>query len=239
MSDYKKIIKLYEECGDDIGEVSYIQHYGSDRMILNSAKVSYGKEIEEIKDKDVKLIKYLLDNHHSSPLESCGVTFKFTVPMFIKQQHARHRTWKWWAANEISRRYTSENIQFYMPQVYRKPHEKDKQASVEDWFHPDMKNYSNQSANDLIAQHVKNSLSLYEALLSSEVAREMARMVLPQNLYTEYYGTCNLNNLLHFLTLRNSEHSQWEIRVVAQAVEEILTDLFPITMGLVKNDQNT
>lgn len=229
---YEKTIKLYETCGDDVGEVNYIQHYGSDMMIVNAARVSYGKEIEEIQDKDVKLIKFLLEHQHSTPLEHCGITLKFTVPLFVSKQHMRHRVWSY---NEKSMRYTSENIKFYMPKVYRKPHEKDKQASTDEWFHPNMSAYSNQSANSLIERHVRNSISLYNALLESGVVREMARMVLPQNMYTEYYGTCNLSNLLKFLSLRETWHAQWEIRMVASAIREILTDLFPITMSLVSD----
>ncbi|MDP3986696.1 MAG: FAD-dependent thymidylate synthase [Nanoarchaeota archaeon] len=229
MSSYEKSIKLYGEVGDYIGEVSYVDNMGDDKKIINAARVSYGKEIEEIKEKDVTLLKYLMDNKHTSPFEHCSVTFRFSVPLFVRSQHMRHRTW---AFNEKSRRYSSEDIKFYEPQSFRSPHKEDIQASNEEKFDPDMSKYSTQSAYNLICEHHDRSFRLYDALLDAGVAREMARGVLPQNLYTEYYGTCNLHNLMNFLNLRNSEHAQYEIRQVAKAIQEILCDLFPITMKL-------
>lgn len=226
---YEKTIKLYSKVGDDIGEISFIQNMGSDVTILNAARVSYGKEIEEIKEKDIVLLKYLLDNEHTSVFEHCVVTFKFITTLFTRSQHMRHRTWSY---NEISRRYSSENLRFYEPELFRPPHKEDRQASEEEWFVPDMSKYSNRSAYDLICQHHDNSLYLYNALLEAGICREMARGILPQNLYTEYYGTCNLNNLFKFLHLRNSEHAQWEIRQIAKAIQEILCDLYPITMKI-------
>ncbi len=227
---YEKTIKLYQIVSDDIGSVSYVDHMGTDKTIVNAARVSYGKEIEEIREKDKALIRYLMDNQHVSPYEHCTVTFRFTVPLFVARQHQRHRTWSYWSINEISRRYTDENIQFYEPSQFRRGSDgEDKQSSGE-WFQPDMKDYSALPAESLIMLHHDSCFRLYERLLESGVAREMARQVLPVSLYTEYYGTCDLNNLFKFLELRTTEHAQWEMRQAALAVEEILRDLFPIAM---------
>ena len=98
--------------GDTVGAVEYISHMGSDLSVVNAARVSFGAEKEEVDEKDIKLINYLMAHNHSSPFEHCTITFRFTVPLFIRSQHHRHRTW---AYNEISRRYTSVDIQFYEP----------------------------------------------------------------------------------------------------------------------------
>ena len=118
-----KGIELYD---DGIGHVEYVEHMGSDLSIVNSARVSFGKHKEELDGKDKKLIKYLIKHKHTSTLEHCLVTFRFKVPLFIRSQHHRHRTWSY---NEISRRYTEENLQFYEPRNFRTQHKSNRQAS--------------------------------------------------------------------------------------------------------------
>ena len=95
---------------DDIGAVEYISHMGNDLSVVNSARVSFGVDKKQIDEKDIKLINYLMKHNHSSPFEHCVLTLKFTVPLFIRSQHHRHRTWSY---NEISRRYTSVDMKFY------------------------------------------------------------------------------------------------------------------------------
>ena len=219
-------IDLY---GDDIGRVQLIQHYGDDKMVVNSARVSHGAHKEKIDDRDKKLIKYLIKNRHTSTLEHCGATFKFVVPLFVRSQHHRHRTWSY---NEISRRYTDENLQFYDPDAFRTQHKINRQASNEDeLINPELKHYFYLEASDKVRSHHVNSVTLYDELTAAGVCREQARGVLPQNMYTEYYGTANLSNILKFIDLRLDSHAQWEIQRVGQAVLDILTGLFPITVG--------
>ena len=95
----KTSISLYD---DDIGRVDYVNHMGSDLTVVNSARVSFGVEKQELDGRDKKLINYLIKHKHTSTLEHCHVTFRFTVPLFVRSQHHRHRTWSY---NEISRRY--------------------------------------------------------------------------------------------------------------------------------------
>ena len=121
-----KKVYLYN---DGIGAVEYIQHVGDDRTIVNSARVSFGKEVETIDEKDKKLIKYLIKHKHTSTLEHCFVTFRFTVPLFVRSQHHRHRTWSY---NEISRRYTEVDLNFYEPLEFRTQHKSNRQASNAD-----------------------------------------------------------------------------------------------------------
>jgi len=223
-----KTIFLYD---DGIGRVQYVDHLGDDKTVVNSARVSFGVEKKELDEKDKKLIKYLVEHKHTSTLEHCVLTFKFIVPLFVRSQHHRHRTWSY---NEISRRYTDVDIQFYEPREFRTQHESNRQASNEDdLINPAINGpgfmYS-RSAAERINFHHRASLKLYNALIKEGVCREQARGVLPQNMYTEYYGTVNLNNLMKFIDLRTHEGAQLEIQRVAQACLTIAKELFPITI---------
>ncbi len=228
---YEKTVYIYD---DQIGRVDYISHMGSDLTVVNSARVSFGMERDFVNERDRKLINYLIKHKHSSTLEHCVATFKFTVPLFVRSQHHRHRTWSY---NEISRRYTEKNINFYLPKKFRTQHESNRQASniddlidpiiVRDWSDPD----DGYRASEVIRDLNEKSLELYNKLMANGVCREQARMILPQNLYTEYYGTVNLNNLLKFIDLRTHEGAQWEIQKVAEACLEIGMDLWPTTVS--------
>jgi len=230
--------KIYNIYDDDKGKVEYIQHMGDDLTIVNAARVSFGKEKTELDNRDKKLIKYLINHRHTSTLEHNVVTFRFTVPLFVRAQHHRHRTWSY---NEISRRYTEINLNFYEPKTFRTQHKSNRQASNEDQINPviwpDLADpeYGTQ-ANEAIKNHHKQSISLFNRLLKEGVCREQARGVLPQNMYTEYYGTVNLNNLIKFISLRTHDGAQWEIQKVAEACHSIATDLWPNAMEHFKLD---
>ena len=218
-------IDLY---GDGIGCVEYVQHMGEDITVVNSARVSFGKHKETMDGRDKKLIRYLIKHRHTSTLEHCSITFRFVVPLFVRSQHHRHRTWSY---NEISRRYTEKDISFYEPKEFRTQHKSNRQASnQEELINPEME-FDKTTAHQLVRSHHKRSLRLFDDLLEAGVCREQARGVLPQNLYTEYYGTVNLSNLLKFIDLRTHEGAQWEIQQAALACLEIATELFPETVG--------
>lgn len=228
----EKTIFLYE---DGIGSVSLVDYMGSDITVVNSARVSFGDTKSVMDARDRKLVRYLIKHRHTSTLEHNLITFKFVVPLFVRSQHHRHRTWSY---NEISRRYTDKDIQFYIPKSFRTQHKSNRQASNEkEMINPVITpiiadTYINSS--DAIQKSVDCSLDLFNKLLDGGVCREQARMVLPQNLYTEYYGTVNLNNLLKFIDLRIHEGAQWEIQKVAEACLDIATELFPITVNAYK-----
>ena len=232
---YSKRIEIY---GDNYGRVDYVQHVGNDLTVVNSARVSFGKEKAVLDEKDKRLIRYLIKHRHTSTLEHCSITFRFVVPLYVRSQHHRHRTWSY---NEISRRYTDVNIKFYEPQEFRTQHKSNRQASnAEELIDPQIISgqdpYNNGApyfdpVSKVIRLHHGNCLELFNRLIEAGVCREQARGVLPQNLYTEYYGTVNLNNLLKFIDLRTHMGAQWEIQKVAEACLEIATDLFPETVG--------
>jgi thymidylate synthase (FAD) len=226
-----KSIDLY---GDGIGEVGYVSHMGTDLTVVNSARVSFGVEKENLDLQDVKLIKYLIGHKHTSTLEHNLITFRFKVPLFIRSQHHRHRTWSY---NEISRRYTDVGIEFYEPEGFRTQHKSNRQASSDEIINPSLGGAKKsllpvnlRTAVESVREHHSTSLCLFNQLIEAGVCREQARGVLPQNLYTEYYGTTNLNNLMKFISLRLHDGAQWEIQQVAKACLAIAKDLFPVTV---------
>lgn len=223
-------VELY---GDGIGTVEYVEHMGSDLTIVNSARVSFGKHKEELDEKDEKLIRYLVKHKHTSTFEHNVVTFRFVVPLFVRSQHHRHRTWSY---NEISRRYTDFDLKFYEPPSFRTQHKSNRQASnvdaIDPVVWPDLSDPEfGITASECIKNHHQTSLKLYNDLLNVGVCREQARGILPQSLYTEYYGTCNLSNLLKFIELRTHEGAQWEIQQVANACLDIAQSLWPAAVG--------
>ena len=225
-----KRVELYD---DGIGVVEYVSHMGDDVTVVNAARVSFGKHKERLDDRDKKLIKYLIDHKHTSTLEHNVITFRFVVPLFVRSQHHRHRTWSY---NEISRRYTDVNIQFYEPSAFRTQHKSNRQASnfeemIDPVIIPDLCDTDyGVTASQVVEEHHQKCLMLYNNLVRTGVCREQARGVLPQNMYTEYYGTVNLNNLLKFVALRTHDGAQWEIQQVAKACLHISEQCWPETV---------
>ena len=231
-------IDLYD---DGIGFVEYVQHMGDDLTVVNSARVSFGKHKTELDARDEKLIRYLINHKHTSTLEHCQVTFRVKVPLFIANQHMRHRTW---AYNQISRRYVDTDIQFYEPKSFRTQHKSNRQASnADELIDPELSSaglssiYRHMTAADAINSHHKLSLNLFNHLIEAGVCREQARGVLPQNLYTEYYASVNLGNFLKFIDLRTHEGAQWEIQQLANGMLDIVSKLYPVTVRAYKERQ--
>lgn len=224
---------------DEIGQIELVQSMGEDITVVNSARVSFGVHKELMDNKDKKLVNYLITHKHTSTLEHNIATFRIKVPLFVRSQHHRHRTWSY---NEISRRYTDSDLQFYIPKDYRTQHKSNRQASnVSELINPQMSCYpislESRLCNDAVEHHVHLSLELYHDMMSKGIAREQARMILPQNLYTEYYATANLNNILKFIDLRTHEGAQWEIQKLAEGMLEIISDLWPETVNAYKSNK--
>lgn len=225
---------------DKIGKIELVQHMGDDVTVVNSARVSFGVQKQEIDDKDKKLINYLVKHKHTSTLEHNIATFRIKVPLFVRSQHHRHRTWSY---NEISRRYTESNMSFYLPDSFRTQHKSNRQASnIEEKINPQMDAYpqhlESRSCSEVLLHHCGISMRIFEEMIEKGVAKEQARMILPQNLYTEYYATANLNNILKFISLRDHEGAQWEIQVLAQKMQDIVLDLWPITVESYMKSKN-
>lgn len=211
---------------DGISNIELIAHMGTDESVVRAARVSYAGDHRTGVDKegDAKLIRYLATHGHTSPFEHTALTFYVKCPLFVRSQWHRHRTWSY---NEISRRYTSEKIEFYYPRVLRLQDTKNKQGSLDDY---DFGSLKTMLLDRSMHKVVKTSVKFYNKLIKIGVAREQARMFLPQSLYTEFYATVDLHNLSHFIRLRSDPHAQQEIRVFSDAMRDIARDKFPISM---------
>ena len=203
---------------DGQGWVGLIDHMGTEATFVNAARVSFGKLKKEMDERDIQLTEYLIANKHTSPLEHMVFTFSIHCPLFVRGQWHRHRTWSY---NEISRRYTDFDIEFYTPPKLRRQAKSNRQASFAD------DNFEDEALRKEIEKHHAESFKLYERLLENGVCREQARGVLPQNMMVTFWGTVDLSNLLHFLELRDSEHAQWEIREYAVAIKKLIKPLIP------------
>lgn len=209
--------------GDKIGKLETLSISGSDQDIVDAARVSYDSESRG-EEKDKKLLFYLWKNKHLSPFEMATLKFKVKTPVFVARQWMRHRLFSY---NEISRRYTSEDIKFYYPVKWRKQDYKNKQGSLES------EELDHKVLTKQLTYHNQASLDLYHAMLSDGVSREMARMVLPVNLYTSFIVSGNLRSWLHFVKLRSDEHAQWEIQQYSNWIYEVIILNFPWTYGAI------
>ncbi len=192
-----------------------------DAQIVRAARVSYGKGTKTVRE-DEKLIRYLLEHEHWSPFEMVEFKFHVKAPLFVARQWFRHRTA---SVNEVSARYSVVENEFYIPDEWRKQDAKNRQGSA-----GKLDPLANAYATDAYTEALEHAYLAYDALLNSGVSREMARMVLPQAVYTQFYWKQDLRNLLHFLKLRLDSHAQWEIRQYAEAILELIEPLVPITV---------
>ena len=210
--------------GDEIGNVTLIDAMGDDLRAVQSARVSFLRDEldrSEPNERDTRLIRFLLREGHTSPFEHSVITFRVTVPLFVRAQIMRHRTFSY---NEVSRRYTSEKLEILIPQELRTQSESNLQCS--DGVMPLSEGGE---LMDRMRAHMRESLNLYGHLISHGVTREQARAVLPQSMYTTFWMTGNLHNFIKFLRLRLDEHTQAETRAVAEGMRELLSALFPVT----------
>ncbi len=207
----------------DHGALSVLEYMGNDTTIVNAARISYGTGTTKSRD-DGALIDYLFRNKHTSPFEMCEIMLYIKLPIFIASQWIRHRTAN---INAYSARYSVMADEFYVPQANQlnKQHALSRQCSGDAL---DLTLAEGISAE--ILDHSKKSYIFYEKLINQGVSRELARMVLPQNIYTSWYWKIDLHNLTHFLTLRITDHAQAEIRAYANVIlHDIVAKWVPLT----------
>lgn len=214
--------KILYPLDDGIGSIALVQHIGDDKSIVQAARVSFGGDGDApLNARDEKLIAYLLKNQHGSPFEHNAMTFKIVAPIFVARQWMRHRIASY---NEISYRYVEVEERVYTPRAFRQQAPSNRQASVEA-----DETLDQAAARQLWEAAWRAAYGSYQHLLSLGVTREQARGVLPVAAYTEFYFTCNVRTLLHFLGLRDHAGAQWEIRQYARALAELAGPLFPAT----------
>jgi len=213
----------------DHGYVALVESMGSDLSIVRNARVSYDAEWRTGEDdgKDEKLIKYLVKNNHTSPLEDVNFTFEVKAPIFVFRQWHRHRTWSY---NEISARYAELPEEFYVPDasLITTQSATNKQMRTDE-EHPRAEDWKNlmQASNQLAFKNYKN-------MIADGVPRELARSVLPVATYSHMFATVDLLNLMKFIKLRSHPHAQYEIKVYSDAMLEIVSEICPVATRAVK-----
>ena len=202
---------------------------GNDLSVVRSARVSYNAEPRE-DGSDDKLIRYLWKNRHTSPFESVSFTFEVKAPIFVFRQWHRHRTWKF---NEVSARYTELPNEFYIPEAQHitTQHSSNKQMRTDE---------QHERADDfreLMRSQNDVAFDLYQYMIGEGCPRELARSVLPVATYSKMFATVDLHNLFHFLQLRLHEHAQYEIRVYAEAMKELIQPVVPVCVAAFDESQ--
>ena len=216
----------------DEGYVRLVDTLGNDASVVNAARVSYDKEIEVMEKRDEKLMVWLWENEHTSPFRHAAMTFEIYAPLFVARQ--------WWKYavgsshvddqngwNESSRRYITENEQFYVPMAneWRSKPENSKQGSGE----PLDEDFGGVLTNRLI-HLISDSVDLYHDAMDQGVAPELARLFLPAyGMYVRWRWTASLHSVMHFVNQRVEHDAQFEIQEYAKAVRELMASAFPTT----------
>lgn len=196
-----------------------------DLSVVNAARVSFGKRKNEMNDADHKLIGFLMRDRHGSPFEHNAFRFHIKAPIFVFREWQRHRIASY---NEMSGRYVRfENPDFYLPNEFRQRVEGTKPGAYqyEKW------EGNQQQAKALTVRHYQDSVDLYNHYVDGGMATEHARLVLPAALYSEMYWTANARSIMNFLSLRNEEQAQWEIRQYAMVIEQLVAEEMPTTIN--------
>ena len=214
------------------GYIRLVNSWGTELDIVNSARVSYDKESDNLTDKDTGLINFLVKHKHDSTLRHCGFTFEVYAPLMIARQWYKHAVSSthiedqlgW---NESSRRYITENEEFYIPNAdqWRSKPENSKQGSGDP-----VSFFEGQTFTNELIDYIEYGNGLYQKAMDQGIAPEQARLFLPAyGMYVRWRWTTSLNAVLHFLSLRMGHGAQSEIVSYAEAVNEIVKEKFPIT----------
>lgn len=214
----------------DKGYVRLVDSMGSDLSVVNAARVSYDKESHELSEADNKLLAFLVREGHTSPFRHASLTFEIYAPLMVARQWYKHTIASTFVDdqngwNESSRRYITENEEFYLPDAYswRSKPENSKQGSGENLYWEEGGKW-----REVLEAHQQEGQKLYEQALKAGIAPEQARLFLPANgLYVRARWTVSLAAVIHFLQLRKEHDSQYEIRQYADAVAEFVKDKFP------------
>jgi thymidylate synthase (FAD) len=212
----------------DHGFIRVIDYMGDDAAIVQAARVSYGAGTKHVQN-DEGLIRYLMRHWHSTPFEMCEIKLHVKLPVFVARQWIRHRTAN---VNEYSARYSILDREFYIPA----PEHLAAQSVVNNQGRGEVLSGA-ESARvlELLKRDANTAYDHYEAMLSTDgqqgLARELARMNLPANIYTQWYWKVDLHNLFHFLRLRADPHAQYEIRVYAEAIAACVRDWLPLAFA--------
>ncbi len=207
---------MFEQC-----KVELLETFGSDLTVVNAARVSLGKHVDEFTERDAKLCKYLADHNHNSPFFHPQARFRLKMPIWMAREWFRHTIG--FARNEVSRRYVDDDPTFHLPDFVRGRAANKKQGSLDDAHH------DSELMMEVIKETTQKSFDYYKSLIKSGVPPEQARMVLPQNMMTEFIETGSLAAYSRLCNLRMGPDAQKEIQEVARTVSNALETAFPVT----------
>ena len=222
--------------------VEYVDKMGSDLSVVNAARVSFDKVAEVFSDGDARLINYLARHNHWSPFAHTSLQLRIKAPIFVARQLVKHQIGLVW--NEVSRRYVDTEPEFYFPTYWRMKADNKKQGSLEDRCE---EAYSNDSGDPLFGAEsddeyanwvCRMALDAYTRLLKSGVCAEQARMILPQNMMTEWIWTGNVMSFARVCQLRLDSHTQKETRDVAVLIDEMAEGHFPVAWKALMNKES-
>lgn len=196
-------------------KVELINHFGDDLMVVNAARVSYGKSKNSIDEKDIKLIKYLIEHKHIAPFRHPQFQFRINCPIFVERQLFKHQVGL--SANSISGRYVDFSDNYFKIESLRRQSSSSKQGSDGTLNRPDLIEKMN--------KHIENSSDLYKELCVDGIAKEQARIILPLALETQFIWTGSLLAFLHFWSLRLKPDTQQETREIAQQMLKLVEDI--------------
>lgn len=204
------------------GFIRLVDYMGGDESIVQAARVSYGKGTKSVSE-DRTLIRYLMRHQHTTPFEMVEFKFHIKLPIFVARQWIRHRTAN---VNEYSGRYSIMPEEFYVPEetVIKYQSTANKQGRDSEEVPPEIR----KRVLEILLQEQRSAFSGYQEMLDYNIARELARINLPLSLYTQWYWKIDLHNLFHFLKLRMDKHAQYEIRVYAEKMAEIVKAVVPM-----------
>jgi thymidylate synthase (FAD) len=209
------------------GFVECIDTFGDDLTVVNAARVSFAKEKTTFEAGDAKLISYLAKNNHNSPFFHPQIRMRIKMPIFVAREWYRHTVG--FSRNEVSRRYVDSDPECWVPTELRARDANKKQGSKEECV------AGNDELVGEIAKFTQDSMTFYKMLLEKQVAPEVARLVLPQSMYTEFIETASLAAYARLCGLRLDPHAQKEIRDFAEAVSVMLKEKFPVSWDALMN----
>lgn len=214
----------------DHGFVRLVDFMGDDTAIVRAARVSYNAAWRAGEDEgsDAKLIRYLWKHQHTTPFESVEFQFEVKAPIFVFRQWHRHRTWSY---NELSARYRELPEEFYVPAVENVGEQSTKNKQGRNFDRHAYNPAQRQAEIEGFENHCRQSFARYRDLLAAGWPRELARSVLPVATYSHMFAKVDLKNLFHFLTLRLDAHAQYEIRVFAQAMLDLIRPVVPVCVS--------
>ena len=213
----------------DAGSVELLEAFGNDLTVVNAARVSFAKETKEFTNKDEKLIAYLVNHNHISPFFHPQIRFRLKMPIFVAREWFRHTVG--FARNEVSRRYVDDEPEIFIPTELREKDANKKQGSK------DASIENNEEMVHEIRNYTQRSLELYNRLLENKVAPEVARGILPQNMYTEFIETASLYGYMRLCALRLDPQAQKEIREYATEISKQIESHFPASWKAFNNQK--